>query len=334
MDGKIPSQNLIRQVNIESPVRQPSFYKPLVFDVITALSAFGLGYEYLQYLLGQTDITILVLTAGIFSVLSTLQIFFTKSLNRIFLFAIIDALAITSLFYFSGYDLKILAAAAFAFIVFFFWGGVLGRMELENTLEIGFFKTSGQILKKLTTAIAIVLVLVYLPRLSDNSAAFLSKTSFQSIFDKTAVFLNNFYPQVDFTSSLQKVSDGFAELELQNNATFQGLSQADKNTIITQTSQQIIDNLSKQLGTAISASDTVSNVFYDFIINLIGKWKDGNRTWFLVGWVLVVFFIVRSIGIIFYWIIGFIAFILYQILLSSGFIHILGETRTHEILEF
>lgn len=334
MDGTIASQNLIRQVHVESPVRQPGFYKPLIFDVIAAASAFALGYEYLLYLLGRAGFANLLLFAGVFAALATLQIFFTKSLNRVFFFAIIDALAITTLFFFSGYDIKMLAGGALAFAVFFFWGGVLGRTELENTLDIRFFRTAWQILKKITTALAVVLILIYVPRLHDTNAAFLSKTSFTALFDKAAVLLNNFYPQVDLTASLDKFSEDLARLELKNNATFQNLSPTDQNAIVKQTSDQIISGLGKQLGAAVSASDTASNVFYDFIINLLNKWKTSNLTWFLVGWVIVVFFIVRSIGIIFYWIVGLVAFIIYQIFLASNFVHILGETRTHEVIEF
>jgi len=331
MADKIQSPNLISQVKPEALVRQPGVYKPIIFDALSVCLAYVSGWAYSGYLSGSISVAILVGVLGLFAVLSALQVFFAKSLTRRFGILILET--VVMLFPFYQYDLRILGAAAGVMIVWRFWGEMIGRGELENGLEIKFFKAANPALKKLTTAIVAAFLILYLPQLSRENI-FISKINFQNFFDWTAGAVKNFYPEINFNSSFNKMAEDIARLELQGNIAFNSLSPQNREPVVKQVAAQIAEGLEKSIGQKISPDESVSKVFYDFLIETLTRWKDRLQNWFLFGWAIAVFAVIRGFGFIFYRLVGLVAFLLYQILLSFGFIYVGAESRTHEVIGF
>ena len=102
--------------------------------------------------------------------------------------------------------------------------------------------------------------------------------------------------------------------------------------------KQVADELTKALGEwmgiTISATDLTSGVMYKFITGKIAGLRTDLGNWFLFAWGVILFFVVRGFGLPFYLVISVFVFIVYQILLASGFIHITGESRTHEAISY
>jgi hypothetical protein len=332
MDEGIPNQNLVRQVKVggRAPI-QPDFYKSLIFDLLGVLSALGMGYAYSRYLVGQVGLGVLFLVLTVFAAISVLQMFLTKRLSRRFFVLILEAMAMSV--FFSSYGLWVLLLAVVSIVLFILWGDALSHSELENRLGIQFFKVARPTLQKMTTAITLALVILYLPQLS-QTRTIISVESFKSFFDDINGAVNNFYPEINLTSSVNDLAKSIAEQELQNAAAFSNLSPADKQIVLKQTTDQIVYNIGEQLGITVFGSETPSDLFYKFVNGTLNKWRDVSEYWFVIGWAIAIFIILRGFGAIFYWVVGLIAFLLYQILLAAGFMHIAGETRMHEILEF
>lgn len=204
---------------------------------------------------------------------------------------------------------------------------------LKNGLEIKFFSAAGPVLRKLVTVLSLLLVVLYLPRLNQGNI-FISQDSFRSFFDFTNGIVSNFYPEINLNSSFGQLTESFARLELETNSAFRAMSPSDRAAAIQQVSSQVSNSLSKILGVAISPNEAASDVFYNFIVGTLNGWSGRFGVWFVFGWALTVFLIVRSFGVLFYWAASFVAFVVYQILLTSGVVHIIGEARTHEIAEF
>lgn len=331
MEGKIPSQNLIKQVKVESSVGRPSFYKPFVFDVLTVASALFLSYTYRQYLNDKSWVAILLAALVIFAIFSALQVFLTKNLKRRFFVIFLEAVALFGFFY--DYNIRLLAVGAGTALGFIFWGEFLGHSELENGLEIKFFKVVKPVLGKTITAVALMFVVIYMPRWS-RGETLISKSNFEGVFDWTAGLANNFYPEVDFSSSFGKLSESLARLELQGNAAFKNLPTTNKELAVKKAAEQVMSNLGKNLGLTVSQEESVSGVFYKFVVKFLNEWRNRLSDWFIIGWAFGVFLIIRGLGTIFYWIVAILSLICYQILLSTGFMHIMGETRTHEVVEY
>ncbi|MFQ5753635.1 MAG: hypothetical protein ACE5HI_16720, partial [bacterium] len=290
-----------------------------------------LGYVYSKYLVAEAGLSLLFQALAVFLIFSTLQLFFTKEIGRRFLILILQTTAF--LFFFYTYDLRILAISAGVMIVLPLFGEMLGRRELGNALEIKFFKTAKPLLAKWTTALIIVLILLYLPQW-DQDSIFISKDNFRGFYSWAAGVASTFYPRVDFNSTFGELAEGLSETQLRGDPTFRNLPPRAQSELLERTSLQVSGSLSRSLGIQILPDEPVSDVFYDFIVKLLRGWREQFGNFFLAAWGLSIFFVLRGFGTIFYWAISFVSFLIYQILFSSGFVHIIGETRTHEVIEY
>lgn len=331
MEPKIPPQNLIRQVQPDAPIRRPGIYKPVLMDVLIVAFALGLGYLYKQFIAGTLDYSLFLAGVAAFSVLSILHVFFTRSLVHRAWIILLEVAAFLGLFY--GYDLRILGIAGALMFVFLFWGDAMGHTELEDTLEIGFFRTAMPALKKLTTALLLAFVVLYIPGLN-QSTMFVSEANFQKFYDWAAGFMVSFYPEVNFSTSFEKFAEGVVRLELKNNLTFQKMSAAEQDQAIQQSGSDLATNIGKSFDMPVSGNELASSVLYRATIKLLDNWRIRFGNYFAIGWALAAFLVLRALGVIFYTIVGFLSFLVYQTLLASNFIHIFGETRTHEIIEY
>ncbi len=327
---RITDKNLINQVKTPPPIVQPTYYKPLIIDALSLISALWLGFAYSQFLGGGSG-TVLLLSLGIFSTLSALQLFFTKAFKRRILILALQTICILIPFY--GYALTFLAAAGGIFIFFTAWGELLAYGELENSLEIRFFKAARLSLKKLTTALVLLLIILYLPQW-DEKRAFIPRENFKSLYGWTTDMTKNFYPDIDFNSTFTALARSFARSELKGAKEFNSLSEPDKEHMIEQSSNQIVASMGASLGVEISPGDLTMDIFYNSILKLLANLKDRFKQWFLLIWALAVFLVIRGFGVIFYWIVMFVSFILYELLLTSGFTRIIGVSKTHEVMDF
>ncbi len=331
MEPKISPQNLIKQVNPDAPARRSGIYKPILMDALTVVSAFGVGYLYKQFLAGTMDYLLLLVVITAFSVLSVLSVLLTKGFEHRFWIIILEVAALLSLFY--NYNLKLLGVAAALFFVFILWGDLLGRRELDNVLEVNFFRTTKPILKKLTTAFLLLFIVLYLPQLNEKTM-FVSEANFRKFYDWAAGSVANFYPEINFSTSFEKFAEGIVRVELKDNPTFKNLVAANQELAVQQATGDLVKNLSKNLDMTIASDELTSDVFYNVIIKFLNNWRSRFGNFFDIGWAILVFLALRALGVIFYLIAGFISFLVYEVLLASNFIHILGETRTHEIIEY
>ncbi len=331
MDGKIPGLNLISQVKAEKVFRPRGFYKSIVFDCLTVLSSLGAGYAYSSYLNSTVSLTLLLTAFGLFLTFSALQVFLTKSSDRRFLVILLETVAF--LLYFYSYDLKLLGMSALVFLFFYLWGTISARGELQNSLKIKFFRTVRPVLGRLTTAFALVVVILYLERW-DQKNIFVSEETFQGVFSWAVGFTNNFYPDLNISSSFDKLLENLTRVQLQNNAAYNALNPDSQQSAFKNATNETRVSLGTRLGINISLGESTGKVAYDFLIKMLNDWRNRFQRLFIVGWIIAVFLIIRGIGSILTLLIGFISFVVYQIMIASDFIHISGETASKEVIGF
>ncbi|OGY99599.1 MAG: hypothetical protein A2945_03055 [Candidatus Liptonbacteria bacterium RIFCSPLOWO2_01_FULL_52_25] len=331
MEGKIPSQNLIRQINPEAPKVDPGLYRALTVDALGVLAALGVGYVYQGFLGGSFGIAILLGAVGLYGTFTALQAFLNKGVSHRLLVLLLEVVALLALFYKT--DIRLLGAGAVVLFALLAWGDVNGRRTLDNGLRIHFFKVAFPVLKKFVTAMAIVLVLLYVPQW-DQNRLFISENSFQVFYDWASGLVNKIYPTVNVTSSFGNLVESVARLQLQDDATFKALPPASQGAALKQVADELTKALGEWMGITISATDLTSGVMYKFITGKIAGLRTDLGNWFLFAWGVILFFVVRGFGLPFYLVISVFVFIVYQILLASGFIHITGESRTHEAISY
>lgn len=324
-------QNLIKPTKLQQQ-RPPGFWKSIVLDLLSMLSALALGYFYFRYLTTGISPWYVLGAALVFSTCSVLQAFLArKPLRRTF---VILGESIVLVVWFAFYDsLSIVLLAGGATFLILLWGYFSARADQDNNVEVAFFGTSRHVLGKLTTAILFVMIVVYVPS-AQGSGVFIPRTSFKTFFDWSTSFLTNFYPSLPFNETFGTFSRGVAKSELQNNPTFNALSPSAQNAAIEQAAAQLSANVGAATGMAPAESQSLSDVVYNYIISTLAAWKDKFQDQFMAVWVLVVFLVLRTFAVAYIWIAQFVSLVIYEILLSLGFMHIGEETQTKEVVDY
>jgi hypothetical protein len=328
------SQNLINQTRVSLPssgMRPVGFYKSIVFDVLSFFGALAVGYSYHAYLTAGMSAWFLVAALFLFGILSAFQGFLCKSAGRRILVIIGEVAALSVFFY--ATDWRFLASAAAVALIFFFWGYLSSRAELNRSIEISFFGASKRAIGDALTGLLIFMIVIYIP-LWNQSNVFISEQSFGAFFDWGAGIFQAFYPAIPIANSFQNFAEGLAKNQLQDVAAFQSMTPANQSAAVDQGAGTIMSNVSRSIGVPIAASDSISSVAYRYIVKTLTGWKDHFKNTFFVGWSIVLFLALRSIGIIFVWIDQFLFLIFYEILLSARIISIKEEPRTKETIGY
>jgi len=331
MEGQPIKQNLIKQIPAERIPRPAGFYKLIVLDVLTVGGALGFGYLYKLYLGDKTTLTILTIGLGLFACLSALQVLLMKNFGRRFFVLALETILMLGFFYDS--PANILLSAALCLIGFFSLGEIMSRREASNSLEMKFFRVMKPFFTKFMTGMVLALILLYIPQWNPENI-FISEAAFNGFFGQTIKLVHSFYPEINFTSSIGDMAQDVARVSLRDQKEFIGLTPGIQSQVVTRTAEELITSWSSKVGMVIKETQSTSNVFYNLAVeglnNLYKKFGGG----LLTAWAIVAFLIIRGFGALFYWAVAGITFIVYQIFLVLDVVRIIGESRTHEVLEF
>lgn len=309
------------------------FWPLLILDTLTVVAAVLVSFLYHQYLGGGGTLLRVTLGLVLFSLLSMLELLLTKRMRRRFIVLLLEVAALGSFFVFDGTPWLYLGYGALGALLFFLWGEAAGRHELTNGLGIRFFHTVKPQLTKYMTGLVFLGILLYLPHVSARTSL-ISESQFKTIFDWGAGATKNFYPEFKLTGSVQEFAQSVVESKLKTMPEFKTLTPGLQVQSLAQSTTKLVEQFGSTLGTTVEAEQSVSAVLYAFLADTLERWQQQLGDQFLFLWAIAAFFIVRGLGIFFYLIVSFLGFVVYEGLVALGAIHIVGESRMHEVVEF
>jgi hypothetical protein len=289
------------------------------------------GYVYYRYSALGASVWVLLAALTLFGAAFTMEVFLSKSGARGFLVIVLETAAALSFFWHD--ELLILGIIAGIMIVMLSWGYFSARSRVRNGIEIPFFGASGDALGKFTTAVLLFMILAYVPQIGGN-ALVVSSQSFRTFFDWTSGLVNGFYPGVSLNGSFGNFAQSVSKMELANNPSFQSLDDAQKSLAIQQATAQFTQNFLQDAATPVASSTPASDAFYNVLNGVLSAWQSQASGWFDVGWVTVLFIGLRTLGILFVWFAQFIALVVYEILLATGFMKISEEPYSREVIGY
>jgi len=325
-------QNLINPGNAAPRALPTGFYRSLILDIFSVFTALGFGYAYYRYLSVGASPWFVLATLLALSVTSVLQVLLAKVYSRRFLVVFLEALALIAPF-FKDDNWEILLITAVVMLGVLFWGYLSARAYFTNSVEIPFFGLTGNVLGKVTTAAVLMMILVYTPHVTQGNV-FTPPRTFETFFTWSSGFLNVFFPNVPLNGTFGSFSAGIAKSELDNNATFQSMSSSSQSEAIDQASTQVAGLFSNSAGMAPASTTPTSQVIYGYIVNTLSDWQNHFQNGFVIGWALVLFIVLRTLGIVYVWLAQFVTLIFYEILVASGFMHVAEIPQTKEIMEY
>jgi hypothetical protein len=328
---KVTDQNLINPAKKSYGVSRTADWKAGILDGCSLLAALFFGYSYYRYLTDGLSPWYVFLAAILFCVASSIQIFVSKDLRRRALVLVGEAVACVAFFMGKDEWQIVVTAAGVSFIVLL-WGYLSGRSRTKNSVEIHFFSSTGAVIGKVTTAMLLFMILVYIPQAA--SGAVIPQKSFETFFNWSSDFINRFYPNLSLQDSFGAFSASVAQMELAKNPTFAALTPAEQSAAVTQASNQFSSVVAQQTGSAPSPEEPVSDVAYNYLATSFVSWQNQFGSASIIIWVIILFLILRTIGVIFVWIAEFISLIFYEVLLASGFMHVSQVTQMKEVVEY
>lgn len=247
---------------------------------------------------------------------------------------ILETFSFLSFFAIYGIEqIAYLAAMAVVFSFFLYWGERESRGEMENALKFKFFKFVKPMLSKLASALVLLGVLLSLPKVQNNEYFFDSK-SILDISGWTAALTQKIYPDFKKEDTIDSIAKKLAESQLKSDPNFEKLSVAGREMAVDKAAGEILNNFTAQSGVEIENNGTFQSAIFHFITTKLKGWHNAAPTTFLFVWAALLFFIFRGFGTIAVVFVGGIAYVLLELLFSMNIVHLTGESRIHESVEF
>ena len=325
------NQNLISQVSSEKIIRPRGFAASVIIDIITILLAIATGFAFRLFLGAKLSWIPLVSVGAVYVIIALFNTLLTKNKARRIAVAGGEVAGICAVFY--DLQLAYLLLSAVVFFIFLVWGILSSLARTDNLLEFKFFQAARPVMGKYLTAFSLIAVLFYLPSVSYQKEL-LSQNSFQTSFNLILGGAEKMYPELQFNRSLGDFLGSFATMDLRSSPDFGKLSGSAQIQVVEEAKAKLVENLNQSLKMNISMGQTLNTVFYNFIVQKLGEWRDAFGSRFLIAWAVLLFLIARGIGAIVFWILGLLAFMIFQFLLALNVICLVGENRMREVLEY
>lgn len=325
-------------------------WKIILWAALSAAAGFLFVASFERWLLSFNSFYFwsLIVSAIVFWSFATLQVLFVKRIWKLALITLIESAVPLLAFWPNIYpapSLVLLGGAGAAFILSFF-AMHRGRSFALNSVELRFFDVAKVFLPRFVTAWLVFLsVLFYMnyfvwgyfsPKLQ---TAFLSGT-----VTAAAPILKIWVPGFALDISVNDFFQNVARAEL-SKGKYNPLGTSDKNFTVTfaQLSAKQQDELLSAATQSLEQAFTTrfgkfdpSESMLQFSDNLIATYAQDliGRTGWLTPVLIAaaVFFVLKGFVALFYWLIAFIAFVIFKIAIVTGFAATTVESRSREFV--
>ena len=328
----LTTQNLIRQVSTDEVTRPSGFWASIILDSLTVASALGGGFAYFRFLNHGTWLGWTLAALAFFAMFSLFGMLLSRgTLRRTLVLGAATVAFAAPFFYVGFFFLFASAAACFGFLV---WGDITSRWEMNNMIDLRFFQAVRPHLNRTITALALLGVLLYLPQQQARGGSFIGPEKFEGIFNWATGTAGRMYPDLALNGSVGDFAKSLATLKMRGDATFFQLLPVLREKEIARLSEQILADLGETMKQQIKPADPMNSIAYRYFIRTLDDWSVKFGQQFLVAWAIVMFFIVRSLGLFFYILVGIVSYFVYQTLLATNVVRIIGENTTKETLDY
>ncbi|MFH1188815.1 MAG: hypothetical protein V1652_03155 [bacterium] len=342
METRIPSrdkQSLIAQNKEDIDINR-SVWKVFTVISVTILTAFVAGYliSIGQFWYG-------FFATVLFFVIFTLQTFLIKSWVQIFKSIFLESCAFIGPFFFLvSWDYLLTAwLGLFIFLLLSFRGS---RQELHSSLKIHFWRTARASLSYSIIGVLFAISLMYIS-LFINNGVFIGQKTFVQILQSSDFVMAKLIPGFSFNKTLDetlhatitansRIGNQILEFVNTNNKSsidIMLLPDDQKEKIISQMVPEISKNIQSSMGNSFNPDVSIAdNIYNSFVVSSIEKLSPEQRAYIGLSTILLIIITVKSMAVVLYIPLIFIAFILYELFIAAGFMVLRVEPCSREIL--
>jgi hypothetical protein len=324
--------DLLRQTKPEEKSLPKGFFKLLVFDLFEILLAFVCGFVFRKFLADEVSMYAVLAAAALWFAVSAFSALLTTSALRRFSVIVLNAAAFLILF--RHYNTAVLAAAAAIIILFFFWGDLDARSQYANALKFRFNLFGRLKFGKMLTGLLLAAIILYIPSLK-NGKPLLSEKSFDAVYASTATTMKAVYPAIDLNGNVGAFSRYMARESLsRGNPEFASFTPDVQDKMIDEAAVEVRKQAGNILNLTLDTEEPLRQVFYKYMNGMLQNSRESFGASFDVLWGLLLFVLIRGIGVFFVWAAGLVSFLVYQGLLATGVLAVAAESQSKETVIF
>lgn len=314
------------EVNVDKSISKIIFLA-ILGGIFLAIFGYFLKLVFLR---GEFNFFLLmILSATVFLIIFLLQSVFIKSLRRINLIIFLECLALFGSFY-DKFLTPAISYGAIAVFLILIWANRNGVREMENMLKINFWRVSKIVLPKSIMGLAIFSSFVFVGL--NKGEFFISSANFEKLILPAAPIIEPFFPDFDFSLSLDQLIANLVNQEISAMPQAQDLPKSAKNQLINQSSKEMKNKILNLLGVPVDTKMKITDAAYEAIKKRFSDLPENFKGFILIGAAFFLFLTIESFAWPIRLIISAIAFIIYEILLALGFASIILEGRSREII--
>src|SRR5581483_3751648 len=129
-------------------------------------------------------------------------------------------------------------------------------------------------------------------------------------------------------------AESIVQPDLSTSPFYQKLSAPEQASTTAMAVSQFIASYTNRFKVEASSSTPAESVFYDTIVEMFRSLRDRLQGWFYALWGLILFLIVRGVGVILVWITQFLSLMVYEAMVASGFMKVVQHPATKETVEY
>lgn len=324
-------QLLDRKTSLKHP--ESISIKIIILWILGIATAFAFGW-FLKDFFRTTDLNALLrigVLGLVFSIIFLLQTFFTRQNSASAFILVLESLAMVITFITES--LVILSFSAVIFAVLY-WGNYNGRKVLENNMKISFWETSRAVLPKAIAAFALLfggLMPFYLTA-ADQSKFPVSPFLFHEVMSSGDFIINKFLPGFTASSTFEEIAVKTSEQSLSQLPGAENLSKTARQQVISRSVSEFYNRISALFGIKINPKLNIPDSLYQVAKTKFLELSDRGKqiVFAIIG--LLIFLTIEAISWPLRLAISVLTFVIYEILLATGFAGISFEQRSKETI--
>lgn len=313
-----------------------SISKIIVLAALGIIFSFFFGYFLKLFIFESRTVFLLASFSSLlfFLTIFLLGAFFVKSRTKTGQIILLESLAFLAAFY-DQLSTNVAIGVLASFLILL-WANYSGRLELENTLKIRFWRVGKKVLPKAIAALALFVGVAYVSigGVSGEKDFFISQSVFEKMLSPVInmKIVQNFLPGFDSSLPTGELIKNLAKSQIEQNSQMKLLPEAVKKQLINQTAKELEKKFSDFLGVPINPKTKTSEALYQAMVNKFAALPENIKTAVPVGVAVLIFLTIISLSLPIRWLASILAYFAYEICLALGFSVIMLEGRSREII--
>ncbi|MDE2001319.1 MAG: hypothetical protein KGI60_01985 [Patescibacteria group bacterium] len=300
-------------------------------STVSVLAALFFGFGIREMILGGGlnggNVTMNVAGALLFLIAFLLQVLLVKSMKIQMTVVGLEAVSL-ALFFFASWSWLFLLA--FVLLIGFLSLGVRGgKREIENEMKVSFFKIARHTVPKVITGLSLFVSILYVA-FGSSGSPLIGQDTFLAMVRPSEPIVRGFGLK-DFSWDMTAPQFAQSVAEFQYGSAFAAATPAMQSQAVAQITSQLRAQAA-QYGVVFKNTDTVGGVFYAYMVGQYNSLPTSYKSWIPIAVFVLTFLTVKGLGSIAGWFVAPLGYIIFQLLLASGFAHIQLEQRSREVV--